>query len=653
MLMDPPLCSAIDAAAVELRSPFCSVTPSVGRPTRHELTLSLTATTSPVYVGGYRLAESDNYNGGYLSPVVELKPGDTFKVRMLNALAPAGAEPAGGGHGGSGRETNLHTHGLIVSPKNATPESLQNGDNVFVQLDRGQSLDYSVDIPTNLPASVLDGVSGIIPHPSGPYWYHSHRHGTSDIQVAGGMSGLISIGPPKANLVAIKEEQTTSLRDRTDARYLMLRDIKIQSSIDPEAADGQSPAVWLKDADDKLCGVPAAGAVPEGKAGYCRDPNDKQRLWLFTVNGQRFPAIRIPNGRNGLWRVANLSADVTYEVSLRDAAGNPVPFDLLSIDGVVPGKPKDPSSPPGDSPEATKIEKSLRLMPAARAEIFVANDDGVTIERRLVLQSDGIDTAAQGESGGDKWPKVQLAEIILEAAPVAVAALGRAGLNLPVASAAPPPAAAGEAALRALPPGCVRDIDRSKREHRRVTFQAGFPSGWNVKTELVHPTVAAGEQPYTDLVPSDAETVIASFDQYLKDGAVDWGATGGRPRHTCVRLANGHGQLWALVNPTGELHNFHLHQTKFRLANETDLKAHGIDPSSVVLASGLEPKAPGSSAMNARDVWHDTLPIKGDGGMIFIVINFDAEEQLGRYVYHCHILKHEDAGLMAPIQVIN
>jgi FtsP/CotA-like multicopper oxidase with cupredoxin domain len=38
---------------------------------------------------------------------------------------------------------------------------------------------------------------------------------------------------------------------------------------------------------------------------------------------------------------------------------------------------------------------------------------------------------------------------------------------------------------------------------------------------------------------------------------------------------------------------------------------------------------------------------------MFIVINFDAEEQLGRYVFHCHILPHEDGGLMAPnIEVI-
>ena len=161
MLMDLPLCSAIDAAAVALRSPFCRVTPVVEKPGQHEVTLLLAATTSPVYVGGYRLAETDNYNGGYLPPIVELKVGDTFKVRLLNAMAPApsmgGTAAHGGHHGGSGREINLHTHGLIVSPKNSRPDLPQNGDNVFVQLGRGQSLDYSIDIPTNLPASVLDG----------------------------------------------------------------------------------------------------------------------------------------------------------------------------------------------------------------------------------------------------------------------------------------------------------------------------------------------------------------------------------------------------------------------------------------------------------------------------------------------------------------
>jgi FtsP/CotA-like multicopper oxidase with cupredoxin domain len=146
-----------------------------------------------------------------------------LKVRLLNALAPDDSPDAGHGstlHGQEDRSTNLHTHGLIVSPKNARSDPRQNGDNIFVSLCRGQSLDYSILIPTNLPASLLDGKSGIIPHPSGLYWYHSHLHGISAEQVGGGMSGVLSIGARDANLVATKDAETTALRARTDAAYL-------------------------------------------------------------------------------------------------------------------------------------------------------------------------------------------------------------------------------------------------------------------------------------------------------------------------------------------------------------------------------------------------------------------------------------------------
>jgi FtsP/CotA-like multicopper oxidase with cupredoxin domain len=155
-LQQPSICSAIEAGTAQVDFPFCRVAPTPGKPGQHDVTLMLSATTSPVHLGNYRLAETDNYNGGYLPPTVEVKPGDTLKVRLLNSLArrnslglAQGGHAAAGpdGHSGASRKTNLHTHGLIVSAKNASPELLQNGDNIFVQLDRGQSMDYSIDIP--------------------------------------------------------------------------------------------------------------------------------------------------------------------------------------------------------------------------------------------------------------------------------------------------------------------------------------------------------------------------------------------------------------------------------------------------------------------------------------------------------------------------
>src|ERR1700722_2796043 len=132
-LRAPPVCSSIEAGSSELQLPFCRVAPLPGRLGQHQLTLSLTATTSMVHIGGYRL-NTDNYDGTYLPPVVELKPGDSLNVRLLNALAlndGTNSRHSSAMQGHEDRNTNIHTHGLIVSPKNARDDPRDNGDNIF------------------------------------------------------------------------------------------------------------------------------------------------------------------------------------------------------------------------------------------------------------------------------------------------------------------------------------------------------------------------------------------------------------------------------------------------------------------------------------------------------------------------------------------
>ena len=57
----------------------------------------------------------------------------------------------------------------------------------------------------------------------------------------------------------------------------------------------------------------------------------------------------------------------------------------------------------------------------------------------------------------------------------------------------------------------------------------------------------------------------------------------------------------------------------------------------------------------AIDLWHDTFPVPPRNGnvygRVFLFIPFEAEEQLGRFVFHCHILEHEDNGMMAAMEV--
>jgi FtsP/CotA-like multicopper oxidase with cupredoxin domain len=97
------------------------------------------------------------YNGLYIPPTLRAQPGDTIRLRLTNALA----EP-----------TNLHMHGLTVSPRG-------NSDNVFTRVAPGQTQDYEIRLPPD--------------HPPGLYWYHPHSHGFSDVQVRNGMSGAIIV----------------------------------------------------------------------------------------------------------------------------------------------------------------------------------------------------------------------------------------------------------------------------------------------------------------------------------------------------------------------------------------------------------------------------------------------------------------------------
>lgn len=97
------------------------------------------------------------FNNAMPGPTLRFRPGDTVKVAFVNAMSEM---------------TNLHVHGLHVSPRD-------NSDNVFIHIQPGQTFGYEFRIPDN--------------HPPGTYWYHPHPHGTSAEQVGEGLAGTIII----------------------------------------------------------------------------------------------------------------------------------------------------------------------------------------------------------------------------------------------------------------------------------------------------------------------------------------------------------------------------------------------------------------------------------------------------------------------------
>ena len=90
-----------------------------------------------------------------------------------------------------------------------------------------------------------------------------------------------------------------------------------------------------------------------------------------------------------------------------------------------------------------------------------------------------------------------------------------------------------------------------------------------------------------------------------------------------VRATVGELQHWRIVNDTRELHPFHIHQVHFLayLENNRPLP----DPQ-----------------------WLDTVNV-ATGGSVDVVMDFTDPIIRGMSVFHCHLLNHEDKGMMAKI----
>lgn len=93
---------------------------------------------------------------------------------------------------------------------------------------------------------------------------------------------------------------------------------------------------------------------------------------------------------------------------------------------------------------------------------------------------------------------------------------------------------------------------------------------------------------------------------------------------TTVKL--GDVEEWRLENPTQELHQFHIHQTDFQVV--------AVNDKPVEFSS-----------------YRDNTYIPATGS-ITVRIPFIDEVTLGKFVYHCHVLEHEDGGMMQVVQVV-
>lgn len=103
-------------------------------------------------------------------------------------------------------------------------------------------------------------------------------------------------------------------------------------------------------------------------------------------------------------------------------------------------------------------------------------------------------------------------------------------------------------------------------------------------------------------------------------------------------------EVWELVNTLPDSHPFHMHLVQFQILERTPFdSAKFLANGSVVITGPSE--APEPNEMG----WKDTVKASGNA-ITRIIMRFLPYP--GYYVYHCHILEHEDMDMMRPFQVM-
>jgi FtsP/CotA-like multicopper oxidase with cupredoxin domain len=314
------------------------------------------------------------------------------------------------------------------------------------------------------------------------------------------------------------------------------------------------------------------------------------------VNGVPAPAsLNVRGGEEQLVRVVSELSDSAKLLQLRDADGRPVPIRIVDLDGV-------PVGTEGARPLGQFVSSDhLMLSPGARVSILVTAAHGQTLTLSSAhfcegsfgvfqMPHDLLRISGTADPGGEPTPS---------------------GMSVPV-TLAETPAAKLIAYARAHP---------SRIRQRAITFtQYLFPRHGKIPVHssyFITDTTDKHfhEHPYypayrmSDSVPAYADIVV-------KAGAIE---------------------EWYLFNTTMESHTFHIHQMTFVAPNGPAGVPAVVDSTFVPVGTLLP---------NPRDPSYPLVK----PSVTKVLLDFRHVPR-GTFVYHCHMLFHEDHGMMGIIRV--
>ena len=103
-------------------------------------------------------------------------------------------------------------------------------------------------------------------------------------------------------------------------------------------------------------------------------------------------------------------------------------------------------------------------------------------------------------------------------------------------------------------------------------------------------------------------------------------------------------EVWELVNPLIDVHPFHMHLVDFQVLDRRLFDVEQFLQTGKIVYLD-DPVTPSANEMG----WKDTVRVFPQM-VTRIAMRF--APFAGHYVYHCHILEHEDMEMMRPFQVV-
>lgn len=519
-----------------------------------------------VKLGGYKM-RLRTYNGKTYGPTVETTPGATLSMQIVNKLPPnpKTAMPHGPipmpavqnsmeamdpnyrgpmttttsidmmNNPHDFNTTNLHAHGIQTIPHIFEPVGTSNPSAEMIAVEPGKKYSYSFPIPKD--------------HPSGLHWYHPHHHGGTDVQVSGGMAGLIVVRGPIDKVPEIKAAREL---------FLVFQTIEVNES---------STTPGLYEREYKAYHSPKNG-------GYQLDAD----YAMLTTNGEAISFYDVGKGTaTTVGSGPNYSVQPGEVVRLRILNGTnyfPMLFALdgfkvweIGFDGVNLLAP----NPIDMSGKNTPLVMPANLFTAPIRFAWMGNRIELLVKAPSKPGTYTLSSLAQTGFMGN-FPQFDLATFTVSGAPV----------NMGIPAKLPTP-------TREYP--VISSSDVSVK--RKIVFSQG-----------VCKSILTGLCFEVDGKLYDVDTI--SFSPKV-----------------------GSSEEWRLENSTADAHPFHIHTNSFQLIAIND---EPVDPVQVWDTFVIPPK------------------VGPKNGSITMRIRY--KDWKGKDIFHCHVLPHEDTGMMVNFMLV-